>query len=74
MGYAQEKKEQDNKKKRIKICAIFVCVVLGMLLALLGSLGLLNGLQYRVDTPKINARVSGEMRMHFLNVGPLSFS
>ena len=69
MGYAQEKKEQDNIKKRIKIYGILVATIIGAILSILGLFGVFSGLQYRIGAPSIDARENGEMRMHFLNVG-----
>ena len=65
MGYAQEKKEQDNIKKRIKIYGILVATIIGAILSILGLFGVFNGLQYRIGAPSIDARENGEMRMHF---------
>ena len=43
MGYAQEKKEQDNIKKRIKIYGILVATIMGAILSILGVFGVVNG-------------------------------
>ena len=69
MGYAQEKKELDVKKKQIRFFALLGMVFLATVFAVINLYVPISSWKYRMGKPKIVERASGELRLHFLNVG-----
>ncbi len=69
MGYAAEKKKAEGKWRRFKIILFAVCLCLVLALAIVAIVIPPSSWKYRVSLPDIDERKTGEMRIHFLDVG-----
>ena len=69
MRYAAEIERIERRIKIGKRIALIVCVCLVAALCVLSAFFSASSWKYRVSLPAIPARKSGEMRLHFINVG-----
>lgn len=69
MSYAKEKAVVERKIRLAKRIALCVVVIIVASLCVFGYFFNAEGWKYKVGLPKIPVRGSGEMRVHFLDVG-----
>lgn len=69
MSYADEKSQIERKIKRAKRIALCAVAVIVALLCVFAYFWGAEGWKYNVGLPSVSARKSGEMRVHFIDVG-----
>lgn len=69
MGYQEEKREIDGKKKRATVITLIVIAVLVVALCVFAAFVPPNTWAYYVALPEIQARKDGELKITFLDVG-----
>lgn len=69
MGYAKEKEIVEKKVGKAKRIVFFIVLALILAVVIVSLIIPANTWKYKVGMPKIKARETGEMRLHFIDVG-----
>lgn len=69
MGYQAEKRKIERKMKRVKTVCLCAVLLALLFLCVFSAFVPPDTWKYHVGKPKITARLDGQMRIHFLDVG-----
>ena len=69
MSYFKEKLKIESKIKKIRIVVAVIVTAILLIACIISAFIPIPTWKYRVAIPKINKRVEGEMRLHFVDVG-----
>ena len=69
MGYAAEKKTNEEKWKKVKRIVFCVLAVLILALAIFSAIVPMGSWKYYFNLPTVDKREEGELRIHYIDVG-----